>query len=143
VRGARRATVHLYNPIAPAWRRIVFNASREEIKEVAVSGTRLIRELTDAMPDTAWTYEYSPETFSLAELDFSLEVSDAVSAVWEPDANRPMVLNLPTTVECSTPMCSRTRSNGCIAVWRGASTSCCRCIRTTIVALPWPRRNWP
>ena len=103
VRGARRATVHLYNPIAPAWRRIVFNASREEIKEVAVSGTRLIRELTDAMPDTAWTYEYSPETFSLAELDFSLEVSDAVSAVWEPDANQPMVLNLPTTVECSTP----------------------------------------
>ncbi len=70
---------------------------------MAVSGTRLIRELTDAMPETAWTYEYSPETFSLAELDFSLEVSDAVSAVWEPSAARPMVLNLPTTVECSTP----------------------------------------
>ncbi|WP_454757504.1 2-isopropylmalate synthase [Cupriavidus campinensis] len=103
VRGARQATIHLYNPIAPAWRRIVFNASREEIREVAVSGTRLIRELTDAMPETAWTYEYSPETFSLAELDFSLEVSDAVSAVWEPSATRPMVLNLPTTVECSTP----------------------------------------
>ena len=103
VRGARRATVHLYNPIAPAWRRIVFNASREEIKEVAVSGTRLIRELTDVMPETAWSYEYSPETFSLAELDFSLDVSDAVSAVWEPDATRPMILNLPTTVECSTP----------------------------------------
>lgn len=103
VRGARRATVHLYNPIAPAWRRIVFNASREEIRDVAVSGTRLIRELTDAMPETAWSYEYSPETFSLAELDFSLEVSDAVSAVWQPDATRPMILNLPTTVECSTP----------------------------------------
>ncbi|MWL90738.1 2-isopropylmalate synthase [Cupriavidus sp. SW-Y-13] len=103
VRGAKRATVHLYNPIAPAWRRIVFNASREEIKEVAVAGTRLIRELTDAMPGTAWSYEYSPETFSLAELDFSLEVSDAVSAVWQPDATRPMILNLPTTVECSTP----------------------------------------
>ncbi|MGO4306489.1 2-isopropylmalate synthase [Cupriavidus sp. RAF12] len=103
VRGARRATVHLYNPIAPAWRRIVFNASREEIREVAVSGTRLIRELSDAMPETAWSYEYSPETFSLAELDFSLEVSDAVSAVWQPDATRPMILNLPTTVECSTP----------------------------------------
>ena len=88
VRGAKRATVHLYNPIAPAWRRIVFNASREEIKQVAVAGTRLIRELTDAMPDTAWSYEYSPETFSLAELDFSLEVSDAVSAVWQPDAKR-------------------------------------------------------
>ncbi|WP_432261562.1 2-isopropylmalate synthase [Cupriavidus sp. TMH.W2] len=103
VRGAARATVHLYNPIAPAWRRIVFNASREEIKEVAVSGTRLIKALTDAMPETAWTYEYSPETFSLAELDFSLEVSDAVSAAWQASRGRPMILNLPTTVECSTP----------------------------------------
>ncbi|QUN26096.1 2-isopropylmalate synthase [Cupriavidus sp. KK10] len=103
VRGAARATVHLYNPIAPAWRRIVFNASREEIKEVAVSGTRLIKALTDAMPGTAWTYEYSPETFSLAELDFSLEVSDAVSAAWQAGPGRPMILNLPTTVECSTP----------------------------------------
>ncbi|WP_316155452.1 2-isopropylmalate synthase [Cupriavidus sp. BIC8F] len=103
VRGAARATVHLYNPIAPAWRRIVFNASREEIKEVAVSGTRLIKALTDTMPGTAWTYEYSPETFSLAELDFSLEVSDAVSAAWQAGPDRPMILNLPTTVECSTP----------------------------------------
>ncbi|CAN7691937.1 2-isopropylmalate synthase [compost metagenome] len=103
VRGAARATVHLYNPIAPAWRRIVFNASREEIKEVAVSGTHLIKSLTDAMPGTAWTYEYSPETFSLAELDFSLEVSDSVSAAWQAGPDRPMILNLPTTVECSTP----------------------------------------
>ncbi|MEM5278224.1 2-isopropylmalate synthase [Cupriavidus taiwanensis] len=103
VRGAARATVHLYNPIAPAWRRIVFNASRDEIKAVAVAGTRLIKALTDAMPETAWTYEYSPETFSLAELDFSLEVSDAVSAAWQAGPGRPMILNLPTTVECSTP----------------------------------------
>ncbi|KWR91961.1 2-isopropylmalate synthase [Cupriavidus sp. IDO] len=103
VRGAARAMVHLYNPIAPAWRRLVFNATREEIREVAVSGTRLIKALTDAMPETAWSYEYSPETFSLAELDFSLEVSDAVSAVWQPGPGRPMILNLPTTVECSTP----------------------------------------
>ncbi|MCO4864585.1 2-isopropylmalate synthase [Cupriavidus sp. WGlv3] len=103
VRGAARAIVHLYNPIAPAWRRIVFNASRDEIREVAVSGTRLIKALTDAMPETAWTYEYSPETFSLAELDFSLEVSDAVSAAWQAGPGRPMILNLPTTVECSTP----------------------------------------
>ncbi|SOY93594.1 2-isopropylmalate synthase 2 (Alpha-isopropylmalate synthase 2) (Alpha-IPM synthetase 2) [Cupriavidus taiwanensis] len=103
VRGAARAVVHLYNPIAPAWRRIVFNASRDEIKDVAVSGTRLIKALTDAMPETAWTYEYSPETFSLAELDFSLEASDAVSAAWQAGPGRPMILNLPTTVECSTP----------------------------------------
>ncbi|RAS04252.1 2-isopropylmalate synthase [Cupriavidus alkaliphilus] len=103
VRGAARAIVHLYNPIAPAWRRIVFNASRDDIKEVAVAGTRLIKALTDAMPETAWTYEYSPETFSLAELDFSLEVSNAVSAAWQAGPGRPMILNLPTTVECSTP----------------------------------------
>ncbi|TXI85044.1 2-isopropylmalate synthase [Cupriavidus sp. H19C3] len=103
VRGARRATVHLYNPIAPAWRKIVFNASRDEIREVAVSGTRLIRALTDDMPDTQWTYEYSPETFSQAELDFALEVSDAVAEAWGAGPQRPMILNLPTTVECSTP----------------------------------------
>ncbi|MGO4331288.1 2-isopropylmalate synthase [Cupriavidus sp. 2TAF22] len=103
VRGAARAAVHLYNPIAPAFRRIVFGASREEVREIALEGTRLIKSLTDAMPETAWTYEYSPETFSMTELDFSLEVCDAVSAIWQPGAARPLILNLPTTVECSTP----------------------------------------
>ncbi|REE88854.1 2-isopropylmalate synthase [Cupriavidus plantarum] len=103
VRDAHRATVHLYNPIAPAWRRIVFNASREEIRDVAVTGTRLIRELTDAQPGTHWGYEYSPETFSQAELDFALEVSNAVAETWGAAPGRKMILNLPTTVECSTP----------------------------------------
>ncbi|QOT81225.1 2-isopropylmalate synthase [Cupriavidus basilensis] len=103
VRGAPRAVVHLYNPIAPAFRRIVFGASRDEVKEIALAGTRLIKALTDGMPETAWTYEYSPETFSMTELDFSLEVCDAVSAIWQPSAARPLILNLPTTVECSTP----------------------------------------
>lgn len=103
VRGAPRAVVHLYNPIAPAFRRIVFGASRDEVKEIALSGTRLIRALTDALPETAWSYEYSPETFSMTELDFSLEVCNAVADIWQPDASRPLILNLPTTVECSTP----------------------------------------
>ncbi|WP_454727550.1 MULTISPECIES: 2-isopropylmalate synthase [Cupriavidus] len=103
VRGAARAAIHLYNPIAPAFRRIVFGASRAEVKEIALAGTRLIKALTDAMPATAWTYEYSPETFSMTELDFSLEVCDAVSAIWQPGPARPLILNLPTTVECSTP----------------------------------------
>ncbi|WP_456280788.1 2-isopropylmalate synthase [Cupriavidus sp. JZ107] len=103
LRGAPRAVVHLYNPIAPAFRRIVFGASRDEVKQIALAGTRLIRELTDAIPGTAWTYEYSPETFSMTELDFALEVSDAVADIWEPSAARPMILNLPSTVECSTP----------------------------------------
>jgi len=101
--GARQAMVHLYNPVSPAWRKIVFNMSREQILELAVKGTRLIRELTDAQPQTHWRYEYSPETFSTAELDFSLEISNAVSAAWGVAPDRKLVLNLPATVECATP----------------------------------------
>ncbi|AMP00745.1 2-isopropylmalate synthase [Collimonas arenae] len=103
LKDAKQAIVHLYNPIAPAWRRIVFDKSRDEIKEIAVSGTRLIKELTDARPETQWRYEYSPETFSMAELDFSKEVCDAVVDAWQATPARKVILNLPTTVECSTP----------------------------------------
>lgn len=102
LRGAPRAIVHLYNPIAPQWRRIVFGMSRAEIKEIALAGTRQIRALADAHPETEWIYEYSPETFSLAELDFALEVCDAVSAIWRPSPARKMIINLPSTVECTT-----------------------------------------
>ncbi|HWX00288.1 2-isopropylmalate synthase [Collimonas sp.] len=103
LKDAKQAIVHLYNPIAPAWRRIVFDKSRDEVKEIAVSGTRLIKELTDARPETQWRYEYSPETFSMAELDFSKEVCDAVVDAWQATPTRKVILNLPTTVECSTP----------------------------------------
>ncbi|CAN7571968.1 2-isopropylmalate synthase [Pseudoduganella sp. LjRoot289] len=103
VKGAKQAIIHLYNPIAPAFRRIVFGMSREEVKAIAVNGTRLIKQLTDAAPETAWTYEYSPETFSMAELDFAKEVCDAVSAEWQATPERKIILNLPTTVECTTP----------------------------------------
>ncbi len=102
LRGARRAIVHLYNPIAPQWRRIVFGMTRAEIKEIALAGTRQIRELAEADPGTEWIYEYSPETFSLAEPEFALEVCDAVSAIWEPTPQRKMIVNLPSTVECCT-----------------------------------------
>jgi 2-isopropylmalate synthase len=100
---ARRAIVHLYNPIAPAFRRIVFGMSREEVKAIAVAGTRLIKQLTDERPATEWIFQYSPETFSMAELDFSREVCDAVSEIWQPTPQRKMIFNLPSTVECSTP----------------------------------------
>jgi 2-isopropylmalate synthase len=103
LQGARRAIVHLYNPIAPAFRRIVFGMSREEVKAIAVAGTRLIKQLTDKRPETEWIFQYSPETFSMAELDFSREVCDAVSEVWQPTPQRKMIFNLPSTVECSTP----------------------------------------
>jgi 2-isopropylmalate synthase len=103
LKNAKQAIVHLYNPISPAWRRIVFDKSREEVREIAVSGTRLIKELTDARPETQWRYEYSPETFSTAELDFSKEVCDAVVEAWQASPTRKVILNLPSTVECSTP----------------------------------------
>jgi 2-isopropylmalate synthase len=103
VRGAKRAVVHLYNSTAPAFRRVVFNMSRDEIREIAVSGVRLVRHLTSDMPDTDWGFEYTPESFSQTELDFAKDVCDAVSAVWQPTPERKMIINLPSTVESSTP----------------------------------------
>ncbi len=103
VLGAKRAIIHLYNSIAPAFRRIVFGMSREEIKAIAVNGTQLVKELTDAHPETDWGFEYSPESFSMTELDFSKNVCDAVSAVWKPTPHKKMIFNLPSTVECSMP----------------------------------------
>ena len=103
VAGARRVIVHLYNAIAPDFRRIVFNMSREEVKQIALSGTRLIRELTAQHPETEWVYQYSPEVFSSSELDFAKEVCDAVSAEWGATPTRKIIFNLPATVECATP----------------------------------------
>ncbi len=101
--GARRAIVHLYNSVAPVFRRVVFNMTREEITAIAVNGTKLVRELVAFHPQTDWGFEYSPESFSTTELDFSLHICDAVSAVWQPTCERKMIFNLPSTVECSTP----------------------------------------
>ncbi len=103
VEGGRRVIVHMYNAIAPAFRRIVFGMSREEVKQIALAGTRLIKELTDARPETEWVYQYSPEVFSSAELDFAKEVCDAVVEAWGATPNRKIILNLPATVECAMP----------------------------------------
>ncbi|MDO8304610.1 2-isopropylmalate synthase [Herminiimonas sp.] len=103
VLGTRRAIVHMYNATAPSFRRIVFNMSKEEVKALAVAGTRLIRELTDAHPETEWVFQYSPEAFSMTELDFAKEICDAVSEAWQPTPQRKMIINLPGTVEASTP----------------------------------------
>ncbi len=101
--GARTATVHLYNAVSPAWREVVFNMDRAGVKALAIEGAKMLREEAEKRPDTDWRFEYSPETFSTAELDFSLEVAEAVQNILEPTADKPMILNLPATVECSTP----------------------------------------
>jgi len=103
LRGARRAIVHLYNAVSPAWRRIVFGMTRDEVKQIAVDGARMLRDGAAAQPDTDWHFEYSPEAFSTAELDFSVEVCAAVMEVLRPAPDHPIILNLPATVECATP----------------------------------------
>ncbi|MCE2684185.1 MAG: 2-isopropylmalate synthase [Verrucomicrobiae bacterium] len=103
LKGARRAIVHLYTPTNPAQREIVFGLSKEKVLEMAVAGTKLIRELTDALPETQWQLEFSPETFVLTEADYALQVCEAVSAAWGATAQRRIILNLPLTVEAGTP----------------------------------------
>ncbi|HDR2889933.1 TPA: 2-isopropylmalate synthase [Enterobacter asburiae] len=103
LKGARQATVHLYNATAPLFRRLVFGMEKAQIVELATRSTRLIRKLCEEDPETRWQYEYSPETFCFTEPEFALEICEAVAEIWQPCAERPMVINLPATVEVSTP----------------------------------------
>ncbi|MEP2235333.1 MAG: 2-isopropylmalate synthase [Alteripontixanthobacter sp.] len=101
--GAHAAIVHVYNAVSPAWRDIVFRMNREEVKQIAIDGAKCLRDEAAARPGTQWHFQYSPETFSTAELDFSLEVCEAVMEVLAPTPERPIILNLPATVEAATP----------------------------------------
>ncbi|KJZ41420.1 2-isopropylmalate synthase [Pseudomonas sp. B21-040] len=103
LRGAKKAIVHLYNATSPSFRRIVFNQDKDGIKEIAVSAAKLFVKYAAMQPNTEWTFEYSPETFSATELEFAKEVCDAVIEVWNPTPEHKMILNLPATVECATP----------------------------------------
>jgi len=101
--GARRATVHLYNAVAPVMRRVVLGLDEDGIVELAVSHARLLRDLAAEQPQSDIRFQYSPEMFSGTELAFSKRVVDAVTEVWQPTAERPCIVNLPSTVEHSTP----------------------------------------
>lgn len=103
LQGARRATVHLYNATAPVFREQVFRQSKEEIVTLAVNAARQIRRQCEAAPETQWVFQYSPETFCFTEAEFALAICEAVADVWQPDATRPMIINLPATVEVSMP----------------------------------------
>ncbi|KAK1179169.1 2-isopropylmalate synthase [Streptomyces sp. NBS 14/10] len=105
LRGAHKATVHLYNATAPVFRRVVFRGSREQVRQIAVDGTRLVVEYADKIlgDETVFGYQYSPEIFTDTELDFALEVCEGVMDVWQPEDGREIILNLPATVERSTP----------------------------------------
>ena len=101
--GARRAVVHFYNSTYTVQREYVFGLDRAGITEIAVTGAQLVKAAAEAQPETEWVFEYSPESFTGTELDFAVTVCDAVSAVLGPTPENPMIINLPATVEMSTP----------------------------------------
>ncbi len=101
--GAKHAIIHMYNACAPAFRKIVFRMSREEVLQIAVRGTRMVKAEVAKHPETHWRYEYSPEVFSTTEPDFALEVCNAVVQAWQPTVQDKIILNLPATIEATTP----------------------------------------
>ena len=103
LRGARRAIVHIYNSTSTVQREQVFGLDRAGIIDIAVKGAQLVRDTAARYPETEWVFEYSPESFTGTELDFAVEVVDAVTAVWQPSPEKPVIINLPATVEMSTP----------------------------------------
>jgi 2-isopropylmalate synthase len=102
IAGARRVIVHLYNSTSELQRRVVFGLDKAGITQIAVTGARLIREHAVRLPGTEIVYQYSPESFSGTELDYAVEISQAVMDVWQPTPDRKMILNLPGTVEMAT-----------------------------------------
>ncbi len=103
LKGARRAIVHVYNATSQPFRDMVFGLKRDEVIQMAVSAVTLIKQLASEQPETEWVLEYSPETFTATELDFSLEICNAVTAAWGATSDNKVILNLPATVEVATP----------------------------------------
>ncbi len=101
--GARKAIIHLYNACAPAFRKFVFNMSVEEIIDIAITGTKFVREETSRHKQTQWYYEYSPEVFSTTEPEIALKISNAVVGAWNPTLELKLILNLPATIESTSP----------------------------------------
>lgn len=103
LRGAPRAIVHLYNSTSALQRRVVFDLDRAGVRQIATDGAEIVAEFARKNPDTDWRFEYSPESFTGTELDYAVEVCDSVTAIWQPTPERPVILNLPATVEMSMP----------------------------------------
>ena len=103
LKGAKKAIVHYYNACAPSFRKIVFNQDKAGVKAIAVAAGSTIKRLADAAPETQWGFEYSPEVFSSTEIDFAVEVCNAVIGVFQPTPANKLILNLPATIECATP----------------------------------------
>ena len=103
LKGAKKAIVHVYNSTSPLQRRVTFGMTKKQIKQIAVDGVKLVRDLLPELEGTEVQLEYSPESFSDTEIEYSLEVCEAVMEAWEPTETNPIILNLPATVELFTP----------------------------------------
>ena len=103
LRGVKRAIVHVYNSTSPAQRHYVFNTDRNGVREIAVQGARWVKQFAAEQSETAWTFQYSPESFTQTELEFAIEICSAVCDIWRPDLGQPVIINLPATVEVDTP----------------------------------------
>ncbi|MFM6932002.1 MAG: 2-isopropylmalate synthase [Novosphingobium sp.] len=101
--GAHAAIVHVYNAVSPLWRQVVFGMEKNDIRAIAENGAKYLRDNAARFPQTDWHFEYSPETFSTAEVDFSIECCEAVMNILQPTPEKPIILNLPATVEAATP----------------------------------------
>jgi len=101
--GVHSAIVHVYNAVSPLWRQVVFGLEQPQIREIASNAAKMLRDNAAKHPQTDWHFEYSPETFSTAELDFSIECCEAVMQILQPTPEKPIILNLPATVEAATP----------------------------------------
>lgn len=103
LQGAKKALVHLYNSTSKVQREQVFNLDKAAITQIAVNGARIIKQCAHERPETHWRFQYSPESFTGTELDYAVEICNAVNEVWQPNPDNPVVLNLPSTVEMSMP----------------------------------------
>ena len=103
LKGAKRAIVHVYNSTSKVQREKVYQKDYDDIIAIAVEGATLLRDLAKEYPETEWIFEYSPESFSQTEVDFSVKICDEVCKVWRPDLGQKVIFNLPSTVESSTP----------------------------------------
>ena len=147
VEGARNVIVHLYNCTSTLQRRVVFGLDRPGIVAIATDAARLIGELSKKRAGGPVRFQYSPESFTGTELDFAIEICEAVMDVWQPTPERPVILNLPATVEMATPNIYADQIEYFSRnVRRSRTRSSCRSIRTTIAAPASPRpssRSWP
>ncbi len=103
LRGVHRAIVHIYNSTSTIQRKIVFRLGKDGVKEIAVNGATIVKRIANQFPETDWIFQYSPESFTGTEMDYALEVCEAVVDVWKPTSDKKVIINLPATVELSTP----------------------------------------